>query len=91
MRFVVLTHSQPERECAVATSPTTHWEPRPVPPENLARLRAILFGPAPYADADDAPDEVDHSGHPTCGLDAAMDRFERHLRWFEEDARAGAA
>lgn len=60
----------------------------PIPPENLARLRAILFGPAPYADTDDAPDEVDHSSHPTCGLDAAMDRFERHLRWFEEDARA---
>lgn len=56
----------------------------PIPPENLARLRAILFGPAPYADADDAPDDTPS----TCGLDAAFERIDRHLAWFDADARA---
>jgi hypothetical protein len=55
------------------------FQSAPLPPENLARLRALLFGPD--SDADDRSDE------PTCGFDAACERAERHLRWFERDAR----
>ena len=50
----------------------------PLPPENLARLRALLFGP----DTD-----TDQTNEPACGFDAACERADRHLRWFDEDAR----
>lgn len=52
MRFVVLS-SPISREYTVATSPTTHWEARPLPTEDLARLLSWLFSPVA-----DAPEGV---------------------------------
>ncbi|GAA3020144.1 hypothetical protein [Microbacterium dextranolyticum] len=58
------------------------FTPAPLPPENLARLRALLFAPDSDTAADDDP--------PTCGLDAAFDRIDAHLAQFQADAEAQA-
>lgn len=70
----------------MAISPTTHWEAQQLPPENVARLLVLLFAPE-----GDAAQEPEYTDEPTCGFEAACERFDRHLAWFEEDARAGVA
>lgn len=42
-------------------------------------LRALFAEPAPEAEP------------PTCGLDAAFERAERHLAWFQGDVERGVA
>ena len=49
------------------SKPTTHWEAQRLPPENVARVLALLFGPETAA----APDVIP----PSYGLDAAFDRI----------------
>ncbi len=61
---------------------TTHWDPRPLPPEDTRRLLAWLFAPE-----SDLPQEPRQPEPPTCGLDAAFERIDRHLAWFDADAR----
>lgn len=67
----------------MATSPTTHWEPRALPPEDVRRLLSWLFAPEA-----DLPQETDQPEPSDCGFDAACERFDRHLAWFDRDARA---
>lgn len=61
---------------------TTHWKPRPLPSEDARRLLAWLF--APEADLPQEPDQPEPT---TCGFDAACERFDRHLAWFDADSR----
>lgn len=68
----------------MATS-TTHWTAKAIPTEDVRRLLARLFAPEA-----ELPQEADRPAPSTCGLDAAFDRIDAHLRWFEEDARAQA-
>ncbi|MCK8608882.1 hypothetical protein [Agromyces sp. C10] len=45
-------------------------------------LRLLFAEPAP---------EGDHTDEPPCGLNAAFERIDRHLAWFDEDAQAVVA
>lgn len=59
------------------------FTPAPIPDADLAYLLRLLFSePAP---------EADHSAHPSCGLEAAFDRIDRHLAWFQADAEREVA
>lgn len=60
------------------TDATTTFTPEPIDDADLAWLLRALF-------AEPAPEE---NASPTCGLDAAFERADRHLAWFDADSRA---
>ena len=66
-------------------TPTTHWTAQAIPTEDARRLLALLFAPEA-----ELAQEADHADPPMCGLNAAFDRIDRHLAWFDADARAQA-
>lgn len=66
----------------MATS-TTHWTAKAIPTEDVRRLLELLFAPEV-----ELPQELDLPTPPTCGLDAAFERADRHLAWFDADTRA---
>lgn len=69
----------------MATS-TTHWTAKAIPTEDVRRLLELLFAPEV-----ELPQETDPPAPPTCGLEAAFDRIDRHLAWFQADAEAEQA
>lgn len=71
----------------MSVSPTpgvsASFTPVPVDDADMAYLLRLLFSePAPDADL---------PASPSCGFDAACERTERHLMWFQADAERGVA
>lgn len=68
----------------MATS-TTHWTVKAIPTEDVRRLLELLFAPEVELSQD-----ADTPSPPTCGLNAAFDRVDAHLRQFEAEGRVRA-